>query len=142
MKEIIDFLHSLDLEDLEARVYLAALPFGTVPASILANKLSIPRSTARYTCDHLVEKRLMTESKRANTKLYTAENPTKLASLLYDREIELKEKRAHLMSITQSLQKLYNPNTSLPEVTFYEGEDGVKKMFYDIADEPGDVYTF
>jgi hypothetical protein len=75
----------------------------------------------------------MVMTQKANTKLFTPENPTKLTSMLYDQELALKEKRTKLTQVTQILQKLYNPETNLPEVIFYEGEDGVLRMFDELA---------
>lgn len=141
MNTIEQFLNSLWLENLESQVYITALAFWTVPASILANKLSIPRSTARYTCEQLVRKKLMTEAKKWNAKLFTPENPTKLASILYEQELELKRKRNDLTNITQQLQKIYNPYTNIPDVTFYEGDEGVQKMLDIFSDLPGEVRT-
>ncbi len=142
MNPIEQFLASIGLEPLESKLYITALSFGTVPASVLANKLAIPRSTARYTCEQLIRKKLMIETKRGNTKLFTAENPTKLASILYDEGMALKQKQNQLPLITSTLQKIYNPHTSIPDVTFYEGDDGVEKMLMDLSQEPGEMYSF
>lgn len=142
MDPIEQFLASIGLEPLESKLYITALSFGTVPASVLANKLEIPRSTARYTCEQLIRKKLMVESKKGNTKLFTPENPTKLASILYDEEMQLKQKHNQLPLITKTLQKIYNPHTSIPDVTFYDGDDGVEKMLMDLSKEPGEMYTF
>ncbi len=142
MNPIEQFLASIGLEPLESKLYITALSFGTVPASVLANKLEIPRSTARYTCEQLIRKKLMIETKRGNTKLFTAENPTKLASILYDEGMALKQKQNQLPLITSTLQKIYNPHTSIPDVTFYEGNDGVAKMLLDLSHMPGEIFTF
>ena len=141
MNPIDQFLSSIGLEPLESKLYITALSFGTVPASVLANKLEIPRSTARYICEQLIRKKLMVETKKGNTKLFTTENPTKLASILYDEEMFLKQKQNQLPFVTKTLQKIYNPHTSIPDVTFYDGDDGVEKMLMDLSKEPGKVYT-
>lgn len=141
MNPIDQFLSSIGLEPLESKLYITALSFGTVPASVLANKLEIPRSTARYICEQLIRKKLMVETKKGNRKLFTTENPTKLASILYDEEMFLKQKQNQLPFVTKTLQKLYNPHTSIPDVTFYDGDDGVEKMLMDLSKEPGKVYT-
>ncbi len=62
MTQGLDFLESLGLEAIEAQVYQAALSLGTVPASIVANRLNMPRSSARYTCEQLIKKGLMVGS--------------------------------------------------------------------------------
>ena len=121
---------------MEASAYEMALGLGTFPASILANRLGIPRSTARYTCESLVHKGLMIETKRANTKLFVAENPNKLIIMLNAEEERLAKKREQLAMRVKELQQVYNPNAKLPKVTFYEGMDGIERMFTDLLSGP------
>lgn len=120
MKNILTFLKEFGLSELEARVYEIALGLGTFPASIIGNRLNIPRSTARYTCESLVHKGLMIETKKANTKLFVAENPTKLFALHNTEEERLIQRKEQLMTFVKELQQVYNPNAKLPRVTFYE----------------------
>jgi len=48
------------------------------------------------------------------------ENPTKLYSLVIEQEEALEKKREELGGVVKNFQKLYNPFTSLPKVTFFE----------------------
>lgn len=89
-------LMEFGLSDLEAQLYEMALGLGTFPASIVGNRLGIPRSTARYTCESLVRKGLMIETKKANTKLFVAENPTKLLAMFHTEEYKLMKKKEQL----------------------------------------------
>lgn len=108
------------LSELEAEAYEAALGLGTFPASILGNRVGIPRSTARYTCESLVHKGLMIETKKANTKLFVAENPAKLFALYNNEEERLIRRKEQLSNTVKELQQTYNPHAKLPKVTFYE----------------------
>lgn len=120
MKNIPAFLSEFGLSALESEAYEIALGLGIFPASIIGNRLGIPRSTARYTCESLVHKGLMIETKKANTKLFVAENPTKLFSMLHAEEERLARKKEQLTDIVKELQGIYNPDAKLPRVTFYE----------------------
>lgn len=120
MKNISAFLSEFGLSLLEAEVYEIALGLGTFPASIIGSRLNIPRSTARYTCESLVQKGLMIETKKANTKLFVAENPTMLFSILNAEEDRLARKKERLTTTIKELQEVYNPEAKLPRVTFYE----------------------
>lgn len=120
MKNISAFLKEFGLSELEAEAYRISLGLGTFPASILGNRISIPRSTARYTCESLVHKGLMIETKKANTKLFMAENPTKLFALYNAEEERFIRRKEQLMTIVKELQQVYDPNAKLPKVTFYE----------------------
>ena len=102
----------------------------------MANRTGIPRSTARYSCETLVQKGLMIETKKANTKLFVAENPTKLFSLLHREEHTLMKKKEQLGTTIKELQQIYNPDAKVPKVTFYEGIDGVERMLDDLLKSP------
>lgn len=132
----------LGLTPQESTAYKTALWLGTFAASSLGNILKIPRSTARYTCEALVRKWLMIETKKANTKLFIAENPTKLYSLLYNEEEELKKKKEHLALTIKELQQQYDPDAKIPKITFYEGIDGIERMFDEMLMKDGTLLSF
>lgn len=141
-KNLITYLESLWLESQEPIVYLTALSLGTVPASIIARKLDIPRSTARYICEQLVRKWLMLFTQKANTKLFTAENPNKLYSIIHAEQEKLNYKTEKLAEVVQSMQKLHNPTSTLPKITFFEWEDWIERLFGELLVEPTDLYSF
>jgi hypothetical protein len=84
----------------------------------------------------------MIETKRANTKLFTAENPTKLHALLYEEERQFQKRRENITEAVKQLQQLYNPQTTLPEVTFYEWTDGVQTLLDTLVKKETDLYSF
>ena len=132
MKNISAVLGDFGLSKVEAQVYEIALGLGTFPASILGNRLGIPRSTARYTCESLVQKGLMVATKKANTKLFVAENPTKLFVMFHAEEDQLMRKKEQLSHAVKELQRTYNPDAKIPKVMFYEWIDGVGRMLDDL----------
>lgn len=141
-KELTSFLESIWLDPKEAKVYIAALSIWTTPASIIWNKLKIPRSTARYLCDELVKKWLMIYTKKANTKLYTVENPNKLYSILYSEQEKLDKKTGELQDKINIFQKIYNPATSLPKITFYEWVDWTNRLLEEMITDSTNLYSF
>lgn len=135
-------LQSLGLEHQEANVYLAALRLGTSPASNIAKRCKIPRSTARYTCEQLVQKQLMVESQRKNTKLYTPENPEKLKKLLEIQMEEVQIKHQQLDVAMHDLKQIFNPYTVMPKVQFYEGEEEMIRLYERILDRREPIDSF
>ncbi len=65
----------------------------------------------------------MVETKKGNTKLFIAENPTKLFSIIYEQEADLIRKKERLSQVVSELEQRYNPQAKLPKITFYEGID-------------------
>ncbi len=139
---IHSFLAELGLSPQESQAYEVALGLGTFAASTLGTRLGVPRSSARYTCESLVRKWLMTLTKKANTKLFVAENPTKLFSIIYEQEAEIARKKEQLALTVKELQQKYNPEAKLPKITFYEGLDGIERMFDELLVHPTELFSF
>lgn len=142
MNHVHALLSELGLSKQEIETYETALAMGMFPASTLGNRLCIPRSTARYACESLVKKGLMVETKKANTKLFAAMNPTRLFSILHEQEAEIARKKERLSQAVKELEERYNPQAKLPKITFYEGEDGVGRMFEELLTHPTVLYSF
>jgi hypothetical protein len=62
----------------------------------------------------------MRVTKKANTKLFIAENPTVLFSMLHTEEDRLTKKKEQLPIMIKELQQIYNPYARNTKVTFYE----------------------
>lgn len=142
MKNTENFLEQLGLTNMEAKAYDLSLELGAFAASILASRLGIPRTTARYICESLVQKKLMTETKKANTKIFVAENPTKLYSILYAEQENLDRKKNQLAITIKELQEKYNPKAKLPKITFYEGIDGIERLANEMISRQSDLFSF
>lgn len=130
------------LTELESDIYQAALPIGLFAASMLSLKLKIPRTTARYACMALVEKWLMTEIKRRNTKLFCAENPTKLYAILNMEEESLRKRRERAAESIKRLQETFDPEARRPKVSLYEWLENVEEMYGKMLEKPTNLYSF
>lgn len=122
-------LTSLGLSAKEARVYLALLPLGRAPASILARRTGIGRSMAQYLCKQLVQRGLLRPTQEGATIYYVAETPDVLvAQATRTRDdAALQVERAH--RLTGPLKSLLSPLTKLPRVRYYEGVDGIIELY-------------
>ncbi len=115
------------------RIYLALLEFGTQPASTIARRTQVPRNTARFLLDELTEAGFVGKTYKANTQLYTPEQPKALIGRLeqerakvnveYGKKIELVKRNI------EELKSQYKPKSTRPHVAFYEGKEGVISMY-------------
>lgn len=121
---IENVLHDLGLPGSKAAVYLAALQTGTARAEDIARKASLPRTTTHEILSSLVARGFVGMTTKGRTHWYTAERPTKLKTLLRERERKLD-------AILPELLSLYRTPGVRPRVLFYEGIDGVKAVFED-----------
>ncbi|MBN2306562.1 hypothetical protein JXD20_01105 [Candidatus Peregrinibacteria bacterium] len=132
---IKNVLQNIGLNEKEIEVYLTNLNLGSQPASVIARRVKIPRNTTRFILDKLVEKGVIEKTKRANTQLYRPEEPRNLVNLLESQRVDMNAKIdtkiAQLSSVMAELESRFRPESTKPKVTFYEGDDGLKKVYED-----------
>src|SRR4051812_34988946 len=83
-------LNNLGLSDHEARVYFASLFLGASTVQKIANAAEIKRTTVYSVVQSLQSKGLMMIEIKGLKKMYTAENPEKLETLLEHRREQFK----------------------------------------------------
>ena len=123
----------MGLNQKEIKIYLIALELGTHPASVIARRASVPRNTTRFLLDKLVDKGLIKKSTKANTQLYTPEEPKNLINLLERQRVNsnaiIDEKIKQLNEFMAEFETRYRPESTKPKVTFYEGDEGLVKVY-------------
>jgi len=143
---IENVLQNIGLNDKEITVYLTNLDLGPQPASVIARRIKMPRNTTRFILDKLVEKGLVEVTKKANTQLYAPEEPKNLINLMeYERVEEnqkIDDKISQLDSVMAELESRYRPRGTKPTVTFYEGDDGLKKVYEDTLKSSENLRSF
>lgn len=129
-----NILMLFELSDRERKVFLKLLEIGGQPASQIARFLELPRNTTRDILDRLVKKGLLTRSQKGNTMYYTLETPQKILRHL---EIQKKKTIDHLDSQIDFIKKFgdelqpHKYSLTRPRVSFYEGEDGLRRVYED-----------
>ncbi len=117
-------LAEVGLRGQKAAVYLAALQLGSAKGQDIADSISLPRTTALEILESLHRMGMVSYVTRGRTRLYSAEPPAKLESIL-------KEKERKLKAIMPELLSLETTAGTRPRVRFYEGVAGVKTVFED-----------
>lgn len=115
-------LEKFGLTQKEARIYLAVLELGQDTVLNIAKKSEQKRPTTYVALDSLIKKGLIQKIPRGTTTLYSAENPDHLIDLLAEKETELKK-------AIPLLKALYNVRGPKPQIKFYEGKEGLKKIY-------------
>jgi len=143
---INNVLQSIGLNGKEIEVYLVALELGIQPASTIARRVKIPRNTTRFILDKLVDKGVIKKTKRANTQLYSPEEPKNLINLLERQRVELNsgidKKINQLNEVMAELESRYRPESTKPKVTFYEGDEGLVKVYEDTLTSSENLRSF
>ncbi len=135
MDTIQKTLVSLGLTEKEAAMYLLLLQVGTSPASVLAKRTGLIRSTAHYTCQQLVKKGLASKVMKNTVFLFSAEPPAHLSFLLEKKKQLVKRDEGRLEAILHQLERMVNPHSALPQLRFFEGRDGIINAYRQVIDE-------
>ncbi|MFA6447316.1 MAG: helix-turn-helix domain-containing protein [Patescibacteria group bacterium] len=116
--------NDLGLTKNKGLVYLSTLEINTGSVVTIAKKAGLPRTTVHEILQNLVGLGLISFVTKGRARIYTAEPPQKLKSILRDKERKLD-------GILPELSLLVGTNSIKPKIKFYEGVEGVKAVFED-----------
>ncbi len=132
MPDFVQLLHSIGLNESEAKVYLTNLEVGSAPAQVLVKRSGFSRPATYDAIEQLMQKGLITATLRGKRKVYTAEAPEKLLSFGQIQVQGLQSKVEKISSLMDDLKFLQHGDR--PLVKFYEGLDGLKMILNDLAE--------
>jgi sugar-specific transcriptional regulator TrmB len=136
MKYIEASLKNLGFTTNEARVYLATLEVGVSSAQDIAEKAGIIRTTAYSILEHLAIRGVIIRTKKQNKNRYFAEAPKNLIRRFGTSITELEKS-------LPELQAIYNKSETKPKIVFYEGLEGISKIYQDtIRSNPDEILEF
>src|SRR3989338_1933856 len=132
---MISDLLKLGLTDEEAHIYVACLEINGGPVSNIARKAGVNRVSAYHTLENLLRKRLVSHYNRNGVKCFAPEPPEKLSELALEK-VNLAK------SIIPELKTLTAPLGFKPKIRFYEGRDGVERVFTESLDAKGEILGY
>jgi len=135
MDNISNVLKDLWLNEKEIKIYLTSLSIGQSPSSILWQKHNIPRTTANYICQSLVDKWIMSTVQKWNSYLFSPESPDKLLVILNKEQERLSRKFSSTKQIIWDLKGIMNPYMKLPTVKYFTWVDGIIEILEDVFSE-------
>jgi sugar-specific transcriptional regulator TrmB len=137
-------LKDLGLQDKESEVYLALLKTpGVQPASIIAKKTDLNRTTVYKTLVKLTKIGLATKTMKHGILCFFSEKPdSRLEDLLHKRRKQLELLNDHLVSILPDIKNMQKQETLMPKMRYYEGIEGVKRVYRDTLAEGKTIYAF
>lgn len=138
MQNYTQNLVRIGLSENEALVYEILLSMNRAGVAVLLRKApQIKRGNMYNIIYSLVEKGLVTEAEEEGRKVFLAESPSRLLDLAEKREAEYREGKAAIELTIPSLLSAFNLGRGKPNVRFFEGLDGMKKVIEDsVNDNP------
>jgi predicted transcriptional regulator len=137
-------LEEMGLSSIEVETYLTLLKTaGAQPASILANRMRINRTTAYKALINLSKIGLATKTMKHGIICFFAEDPEDtLKTLVEDKRETLKEVNATILDALPSLIVGEEGSPHLPKIRYYEGIDGLKQVYEAVLKEGADYYRY
>jgi HTH-type transcriptional regulator, sugar sensing transcriptional regulator len=109
----------------EVSVYLASLGVKKPTPQTISKEVSMPRPSVYRTLESLVEKGLIGKVKEDKQTVYVPEDPRSIVE-------KLKLQASSVQNVMEELRDLATIYRNRPTVRFFEGPEGVKRIFQDI----------
>lgn len=126
-----DYLANIGLTPDQASIYLALLNNGPQSASGLAKLSGIKRTYIYYLCQELIKENLVSLTQQGKTTIFMPLSPDNLITRAEDIKTKAQTTLSSLESILPELNSKYRLTSSKPVVSYFEGLDGVKKVYRD-----------
>jgi len=134
-KNLLHILRSVGLDEKESQLYLSGLQLGSAPASEYAKASALNRITAYNTLETLVQRGLFTMVKKMRSKWYAPVAPEYLA-------LEVEKNAQSLERALPELRSMQGVKYRKPNVRFYEGWEGVRRVYEDTLTAKGELLNF
>jgi HTH-type transcriptional regulator, sugar sensing transcriptional regulator len=126
-------LKEAGFEEKEAEIYLAILGLGKATVSDISRKAGIKRTTIYEYLEKLLDESLIHKRAKGKRIYYAAENPDKLVKILEKR-------KRKISSILPHLQGIFDVSRHKPQVRFYEGIEGMRTIYDEMAKTSQTIY--
>lgn len=142
--KLIQVLKDLGLSDKEPEIYSELIKTsGVQPASIIAHKLNMNRTTVYKTLLNLAKMGLVTKTMKHGITCFLAEEPEKaLEELLIKRQKKLDDLNQSFTEMLPEIKGMQQHELLMPKMRYYEGNEGVMRVYEDTLVEGETIYSF
>lgn len=127
-------LINIGLTGKESKVYLASLELGPSPASNLALRAKLNRVSTYDVLEKLIKRGFISTYTHKRVKFFVATEPDLLRQDVRKKYLDLKE-------ALPDLRRLHG-STYVPRIRYYEGIDGVKKVYADTLTSKTELFNY
>lgn len=133
--ELGKLLRNLGLKRNEARIYLALLENGAMLPQHIAEEAGIKRTTLYEYFPEMIKEGFIYEIKQGKRRLFRATPPD---ALFYNYRNRYRETRKNI----DELMTIYRMQGLKPKIEFYEGFNGVKRVYLDTLRAKKEILVF
>ncbi len=132
-------LITLGLSAEEAEIYQSLLNHGPQTATGLGKTTKVKRTYVYRIVRGLISKGFVSQSKKAHTTVFSPNSPDLLLDLSQTRKQNLEQTQQTLENILPALKQKYRLVETKPVITYYEGVEGIKKVYLDTINEGKEI---
>lgn len=133
--DLLHILRSTGLDEKESALYLTGLSLGSAPASEYAKATKLNRITAYNTLEGLALRGLTTVVRKVRAKWYAPVAPEQLM-------VEARKNADALSRVLPELRSLQGKDRRRPVVRFFEGWEGVRRVYDDTLTAKSELLNF
>jgi sugar-specific transcriptional regulator TrmB len=123
-------LLQLKLTEKEVLTYLALLENGASTVQDIFRVTGVNRVSVYSALDELKQKGLVAETRRGKKKLFIAESPENLESIILQKRDEIKIEQELLQNTILPMLRAIDINQeNKPQIKFFEGAEGINQVF-------------
>lgn len=134
IKDLQKTLLGIGLSEKEANVLSVLLENKSLKAAEIARRSHLNRATTYVIIKSLLQKGLVTSSRKYNVAEFQAIDPALLVSYIDREKQALEEQKRAVRHLLPDLERLRANLDVLPKVAFFEGREGVKQAYEDTLD--------
>lgn len=132
-------LKKLGLSENEVTIFLALFRVGEAPASSIAKKTKLPRTTVFDTLMKLSKKGLVQRLKKFNQYYFNCEDEAVLKKYTQKEQARWQKNQTMIEKVLPLLHNLKSPFSPAPTIQFYEGPVQVSTIYEDILKTGEDI---
>lgn len=142
MNLLLQQLRKIGLNNYEAMIYALLIEHSPAGASFLAKHCKLPRSSVYTSLTSLINKGLVAVTYQNNVKQFVAQDFTALEHMLENQKKENVERFALLEEIQEQYRVIQQSEGKVPQMLFFEGEEGLKKIYESMIRESPEGQDF
>ncbi len=131
MHDLIQSLQEFGLNHKEAETYCVLLAIGNNPASTIARKTGLNRSSCYNNLERLIQKGFVQQIIKGNITYFSAIDPNLILEKLKNKQYDLQNKIDNLGLLMRDFENIKNVNTGNSKVHFYQGAEGILNIMED-----------
>ncbi|MFA5927592.1 MAG: helix-turn-helix domain-containing protein [Patescibacteria group bacterium] len=113
----------------EALVYSALVEKSPSGASLIARKTNLSRSSVYTALSDLQSKGLVSTTYKNEVKQFIVEDYNVLEQMVEKEKAAIDQKFQLVKNLKEQFKILGNQDLSIPQITFFEGQEGLKKIY-------------